>query len=80
MGTHDILMLTHIRKRMVKFMTKKRGRSRCDDSKTAIIKLRINPDEKKELVERLNLSDLDLSQYIRLLIELDKREGYICKY
>lgn len=65
---------------MVKFMTKKRGRPRCDNSKTAIIKLRINAAEKKELVNRLNLSDLELSQYIRLLIELDKREGYICKY
>lgn len=49
-------------------------------AKLDYIRMRITSEEKKELIERLNMSGLEVSQYIRMLIELDKREGYICKY
>lgn len=50
------------------------------DLKTEIIKFRVTPDEKKELAARLGLMNMEMSEYIRKLIELDKKEGYICKY
>lgn len=42
--------------------------------------LRMKKEEKQELQERLALSGMDMSNYIRSLIELDKKEGYICRY
>lgn len=61
----------------------KRGRPKGTvkpDSMTKYLKVRVSPEEKKELIARINLSGLDISQYLRMLIELDKKEGYICKY
>lgn len=47
--------------------------------KTCLLQVRMVPDEKKELQERLGASGMELSFYIRSLIELDKKEGYVCK-
>ena len=44
------------------------------------IVFRIEREEKRELEERLAMSGLGMSEYIRRLIMLDKKEGYVCKY
>ena len=57
-----------------------RRKGTLPDVKSSNIIIRIHPEEKKELMERLAMEHMELSDYIRKLIELDKKEGYICRY
>ena len=57
-----------------------RGRKKIPNPKTVYIKMRISRKEKQELLERLAMQGLTITEYLQALIELDKREGYICRY
>lgn len=57
-----------------------RGRKKDPNSMDTILKIRIHSSEKKELMERLDMEGMNLADYIRALLALDKKEGYICKY
>lgn len=61
-------------------MGRKKGQEWPMPKKTCLLQVRMVPEEKKELQERLGKSGIELSSYIRCLIELDKKEGYICRH
>lgn len=44
------------------------------------IKIRIDASEKKDLIRRLHRSGMDMSGYIRTLIERDKEDRMVCKH
>lgn len=45
--------------------------------KTCLLQVRMTPQEKQELKDRIG--DRGFSDYIRSLIALDKKEGYVCR-
>ena len=55
------------------------GRRRRQSMET-YIQIRVSKAEKKDLQERLAMQGMDMSVYIRKLIQRDKKEGYICRY
>lgn len=75
-------MVTRFVKKGDTKMGKKRGRpkGRMPGSKISTIRARVTPEEKKDLAMRVAMCGMDTSEYIRRLVELDKKEGYICKY
>lgn len=54
-------------------MGRKKGQEWPMPKKTCLLQVRMVPEEKKELQERLGKSGIELSSYIRCLIELDKK-------
>lgn len=48
--------------------------------KTCNLTIRMEPERKQELKERLAAQGLELSDYVRRLIALDEKEGYVCKH
>ncbi len=56
------------------------GRRKIEHPKTCHIRYRATLEEREELKIRCAMQGMSLAEYLRKLVELDKKEGYICKY